>query len=48
MYLTGLRAGEAISLTINDYVKNEHAILVNGTLDYSNGYKNATKNYLKL
>ena len=43
MYLTGLRAGEAISLTINDYVKNEHAILVNGTLDYSNGYKNATK-----
>ena len=32
MYLTGLRAGEAISLTINDYVKNEHAILVNGTL----------------
>ena len=43
MYLTGLRAGEAISLTINDYDEERHIIRVIGTLDYSTGYKEATK-----
>ncbi|MGM0253124.1 hypothetical protein IGJ99_000678 [Enterococcus sp. AZ095b] len=43
MYLTGLRAGEAISLTVNDYNRNNQTISVTGTLDYSSGYKNATK-----
>lgn len=43
MYLTGLRAGEAISLTIDDYNPNSQTIKVIGTLDYSDGYKNAKK-----
>lgn len=43
MYLTGLRAGEAISLTVDDYDKDKHHIKVTGTLDYSNGYKDAKK-----
>lgn len=43
MYLTGLRAGEAISLTVDDYDSEKHLIKVTGTLDYSNGYKDATK-----
>lgn len=43
MYLTGLRAGEAISLTVDDYDKEKHQVKVTGTLDYSNGYKDAKK-----
>lgn len=43
MYLTGLRAGEAISLTVDDYDRATHIIKVVGTLDYSHGYKNAKK-----
>ncbi|MGM0214908.1 tyrosine-type recombinase/integrase [Enterococcus sp. AZ109] len=43
MYLTGLRAGETISLTLEDYDADTKSIKVTGTLDYSNGYKNATK-----
>lgn len=43
MYLTGLRAGEAISLTVDDYDREKHLIKVTGTLDYSNGYKDAKK-----
>ncbi|WP_270344603.1 tyrosine-type recombinase/integrase [Enterococcus thailandicus] len=43
MYLTGLRAGEAISLTVDDYDRATHTVKVVGTLDYSQGYKNAKK-----
>lgn len=43
MYLTGLRVGEAISLTVDDYDPNSKTIKVIGTLDYSDGYKNAKK-----
>lgn len=43
MYLTGLRVGEAISLTVDDYDPNSQTIKVIGTLDYSDGYKNAKK-----
>lgn len=43
MYLTGLRVGEAISLTVDDYNPNNKTIKVSGTLDYSEGYKNAKK-----
>lgn len=43
MYLTGLRVGEAISLTVNNYDREARTICVEGTLDYNNGYQNATK-----
>ena len=43
MYITGLRAGEAISLTVDDYDRATHTVKVVGTLDYSLGYKNAKK-----
>lgn len=43
MYLTGLRVGEAISLTVDNYNRETKTIIVDGTLDYNNGYQNATK-----
>lgn len=43
MYLTGVRIGEAISLQVKNYRKEEKLLDIHGTLDYSKGYKNATK-----
>ncbi len=43
MYLTGMRIGEAISLTGNDYHKEKALLDIHGTLDYSHGYDNAKK-----
>lgn len=41
MYLTGLRVGEAIALQVCNY--HESILDIHGTLDYSQGYKNAKK-----
>lgn len=43
MVLTGLRIGEAISLTSESYSKSRKEVYVTGTLDYTNGYKNSRK-----
>ncbi|MGC6767585.1 tyrosine-type recombinase/integrase [Enterococcus sp. LJL51] len=43
MYLTGLRIGEATSITLKDVDLESGILKVSGTLDYSNGYKNAKK-----
>ena len=43
MYLTGVRFGEAVSLTGEDIDLESKSIVIKGTLDYSNGYKNAKK-----
>src|SRR5699024_10424100 len=40
MYLTGMRIGEAISLTGTNYHKKQAVLDIHGTLDYSKGYKN--------
>lgn len=43
MYLTGVRFGEAVSLTKEDIDLDSKLIVINGTLDYSSGYKDAKK-----
>lgn len=43
MYLTGLRVGEAISLTVDNFKEDEAMLEVHGTLDYSGGFKHAKK-----
>ncbi len=47
MYLTGMRIGEAISLTGANYHKKQAVLDIHGTLDYSKGYKNAKKSLPK-
>lgn len=47
MYLTGMRIGEAISLTGTNYHKKQAVLDIHGTLDYSKGYKNAKKSLPK-
>lgn len=43
MYLTGVRIGEAISLQVKNYRRDQCLLDIHGTLDYSKGYKNARK-----
>lgn len=47
MYLTGVRIGEAISLTTEDFIPETKQVNIHGTLDYSEGYKNAKKELTK-
>lgn len=47
MYLTGARVGETISLKVCDYHRDEKMLDIHGTLDYSQGYKNANKGMTK-
>lgn len=47
MYLTGVRIGEAISLQVKNYRREEELLDIHGTLDYSKGYKNAIKDLPK-
>lgn len=47
LYLTGLRFGEAIALTEDNFHYEEKSLDVFGTLDYSRGYQNAIKTSTK-
>lgn len=43
MYLTGMRFGEAVILTVNDFNLTDKLVSITGTLDKTNGYKKPRK-----
>lgn len=47
MYLTGMRIGEAISLQVKNYHKENGKLDIHGTLDYAFGYQGAEKEMTK-
>ncbi|MEG0730739.1 MAG: site-specific integrase, partial [Vagococcus sp.] len=47
MYLTGMRFGEVVSLTEDNFIKETKMLEVHGTLDYSKGYSKAVKSTTK-